>query len=85
MRSLGHLGMCCEAKDSTKIIIEYKNDNETTFRNTERTTRELVVVHKTADLDFNSRAHQEIMFTLSHFSLRFQKIEGTEMKSAVVY
>ena len=82
---LGRVVKILSDQKPTKVIIEYKNDKETTFRQTERITRELVVIHKHDDLDYHSKAHQEVMFTLSHFSLRFQKLEGTDVKFVVLY
>ena len=82
---LGRVVKILSNQKPTKVIIEYKNDKETTFRQTERITRELVVIHKHDDLDYHSKAHQEVLFTLSHFSLRFQKMERTSVKFVVLY
>ena len=68
-----------------KAIIEYKNVGEMEFRTTERTTRELVVIHKVDDLDYNSRQHQQKLLVLSHFSINFQRIEDPVVKFVVVY
>ena len=70
---LGRVKEIKSDKKPTKVLIEYKNVNEKKFRTTERMTRELVVVHKVDDLDFNTAQHQQVLFASSHFSLRYSK------------
>ena len=70
---LGRVKEIKSDKKPTKVLIEYKNVNEKKFRTTERMTRELVVVHKVDDLDFNTAQHQQVLFASSHFSLRCSK------------
>ena len=82
---LGRVNKIISTEKPIKVSIEYKNNNETKFRHTERTSRELVVIHRTTDLDYNTRSHHEILFTLAHFSLKYQKVEGNDVKFVVIY
>ena len=47
-----------------KWKIKYKNANETVFRYTVRSSREIVVVHSILDLDYNTQEHQRIFHAI---------------------
>ena len=82
---LGRISKIQSNQRPIKVLVAYKNVNEKDFRETERTSRELVVIHKVNDLDFNSNQHQEILFALSHFSLGFQKVDEPYVRFVAVY
>ena len=55
-----------------KVLIEYKNVGEKGFRMTERSSRELIPVHRLDELDYNTKEHQEKLSVLAHFSAKTQ-------------
>ena len=50
-----------------KWRLKYQNASESHYRYTERSSRDLVIIHKISDLDYNSKSHFEAMEANNHY------------------